>query len=97
MPHPLELVERMDVVTGPFAYLRLLGDRKAVDDLTDKLNRTVIDRTEHVRQNAEAMVRLAKKVPVRAFINNHYAGYAQDTARQLAEAVEVLRQESLPW
>src|SRR5262249_4523100 len=29
MPTPLSVVERLDVVTGPFAYLRLLGDREA--------------------------------------------------------------------
>jgi hypothetical protein len=28
------MVDKLDVITGPFAYVRLLGDRKAVDDLT---------------------------------------------------------------
>jgi hypothetical protein len=29
MPSPLRLVRRLDVVTGPFAHVRLLGDREA--------------------------------------------------------------------
>jgi uncharacterized protein YecE (DUF72 family) len=33
MPIPLELLEQFDVVTGPFGYNRLLGDRKALDIL----------------------------------------------------------------
>ena len=44
MPSPLSVVERLDVVTGPFAYLRLLGDREAVDALTPALDHIVIDR-----------------------------------------------------
>src|SRR5262249_15883806 len=32
-PPPLRLVKALDVLTGPFAYLRLLGDRAEVDRL----------------------------------------------------------------
>jgi hypothetical protein len=31
MPSPLSVVARLDVVTGPFAYVCLLGDREVVD------------------------------------------------------------------
>jgi hypothetical protein len=50
MPSPLSLVRRpgLDVVTGPFAYVRLLGDREAVDALTKTLDHIVIDRAEQV-------------------------------------------------
>jgi uncharacterized protein YecE (DUF72 family) len=41
MPSPLSLREQLDVVTGPFGYVRLLGDRKAVDDLTPTLDHIV--------------------------------------------------------
>jgi hypothetical protein len=37
MPTPHSVVERLDAVTGPFAYVRLLGDRAAVDALTPTL------------------------------------------------------------
>jgi hypothetical protein len=43
MPSPLSVVESLDVVTGPFTYFRLLGDREAVDALTPKLDHIVID------------------------------------------------------
>jgi hypothetical protein len=38
--------------------------------------------------DAEAIKLLAKRVPVLAFVNNHFAGYAPETLRQLAEALE---------
>jgi uncharacterized protein YecE (DUF72 family) len=87
MPSPLSLVNKFDVVTGPFAYLRLLGDRAEVDRLTKTLDHIVIDRQDQVHADAEAIRRLAARVPVLAFVNNHFAGYAPETLRQLLEAL----------
>lgn len=87
MPTPLEVVTELDAVTGPFAYVRLLGDRKAVDDLTSKLDHIVIDRSQEIERTASAIVRLAGTVPVMVFVNNHFAGYAPETVRQLREAI----------
>jgi uncharacterized protein YecE (DUF72 family) len=83
MPPPLSVVQRLDVVTGPFAYVRPLGDREAVDALTDTLDHIVIDRGEQVASDAEAIKLLARRVPVVAFVNNHFARYAPETVRQL--------------
>ena len=83
MPSPLEIVERLDPITGPFGYVRLLGDRQAVNALTKTLDHIVIDRSEQLRTAAAAIARLAQRVPVVAFANNHYAGYGPETARQL--------------
>jgi hypothetical protein len=79
-------VERadLDVVTGPFAYVRRLRDREAVDALTPTLDHIVIDRNPEVEMDARAIQVLRQRVPVVAFVNNHYAGYAPETARQLA-------------
>ena len=85
MPSPLSLVQRadLDVVTGPFAYVRLLGDREAVDALTKTLDHIVIDRGPEVGMDARAIQVLRQRVPVVAFVNNHFAGYAPETVRQL--------------
>jgi uncharacterized protein YecE (DUF72 family) len=83
MPSPLSVVQRLDVVTGPFAYVRLLGDREAVDALTPTLDHIVIDRGAQVADDAEAIRLLRRRVPVVAFVNNHFAGYAPETVRQL--------------
>jgi hypothetical protein len=83
MPSPLSLVRQLDVVTGPFAYVRLLGDREAADALTPTLDHVVIDRAEQVAEDAEAIRWLRGRVPVLALVNNHFAGYAPETARHL--------------
>jgi uncharacterized protein YecE (DUF72 family) len=81
MPSPLSVVERLDVMTGRFAYVRLLGDRAAVDALTPALDHIVIDRGDQVAEDARAIQVLRRRVPVVAFVNNHSAGYAPETAR----------------
>jgi len=83
MPSPLHVAQSLDAVTGSFAYVRLLGDRAEVDKLTKTLDHIVIDRAEQVKADAEAIRLLAKRVPVLAFVNNHFAGYAPETIRQL--------------
>lgn len=48
MPTLAQLTAELHVVTGPFAYVRPLRDRKAVDDLTEKIDCIVIDRSEQI-------------------------------------------------
>jgi uncharacterized protein YecE (DUF72 family) len=83
VPSPLILAKKLDVVTGPFGYVRLLGDREEVDKRTKTLDRTVIDRTDQIRADAEVLRQLAAHVPVLVFVNNHFAGYAPETVQQL--------------
>jgi hypothetical protein len=64
-------------------YVRLLGDRDAVDALTPMLDHIVIDRGAQVAEDAQASQILRQRVPVVAFVNNHFAGYAPETVRQL--------------
>jgi uncharacterized protein YecE (DUF72 family) len=83
MPPPLELAKKLDVVTGPFGYIRLLGDRAAVDEKTKTLNKIVVDREQHIEADAEVIRQISDRVPVLAFVNNHFAGYAPGTIETL--------------
>jgi uncharacterized protein YecE (DUF72 family) len=87
MPGPLDVVRGLDAVTGPFAYVRLLGDRNAVDALTPALDHVVIDRSDQLRADAEAIKLLSGRVRVFVFVNNHFAGYAPATVEQLRQAL----------
>jgi uncharacterized protein YecE (DUF72 family) len=87
MPPPVSVLQKLDAVTGPFAYVRLLGDRAEVDQRTAVLNRVVIDRSEQVRDDATAIRRLSARVPVLVFVNNHFAGFAPATVRELHAAL----------
>ncbi len=84
MPPPWELAERHDLVTGDFLYARLIGDRKAVEERTQLFDHVVLDQSERLARWAELLRRLSPQVrETFAFANNHYAGYAVDTIREL--------------
>ena len=55
-----------------------------MDALTRTLDDIVIDRGAEVEMDGRAIQVLRQRVLVVAFIDNHYAGYAPETARQLA-------------
>lgn len=83
VPAPLSLAKKWDVVTGPFGYLRLLGDRSDIDNRTKTLDHIVIDRGDQLEADAQAVRLLSERVPVFVFANNHFAGYAPETVHQL--------------
>ena len=79
------VMERIDPVTGPLAFVRLLGDRNSIEKVTQTWDRLVVDREAELSETAEVIEELARRVPVVVFINNHYAGHSPATARQLRE------------
>jgi uncharacterized protein YecE (DUF72 family) len=82
------IVEQHDVVTGPFSYVRLIGDRQGIEALTQTWEKTAIDRSADLPRVAAALRKIAARVPVYTFANNHYAGHAPDTCRGLRDALE---------
>jgi uncharacterized protein YecE (DUF72 family) len=88
MPHPAELAERFDLLTTDFTYARLIGDRKKIDALTDTLDHVVLDQSERLEEWA-GLVRelLGRAKDVYVYANNHYAGFAPDTIRDLVARV----------
>ena len=90
MPAPLAVLRKVDPLTGPFGYVRLLGDRTEVDALTKTLDHIVIDRTDQIEADARAIKRLSGRVPVVTFVNNHFAGYAPTTIEQLQAALAMV-------
>src|SRR6201998_3995581 len=77
MPRPWEMEEKFDLVTTDFVYVRWLGDRHGIEKITRVWDRTVIDRTEELRNWVgifKAMVANKKILKVFAFSNNHYSG-----------------------
>jgi uncharacterized protein YecE (DUF72 family) len=77
MPPIQELMHQHDVITADFAYIRWLGDRKAIETITHKWDRLVVDRRQDTATWV-AVVRqlLARHLPVYGFYNNHYAGHS---------------------
>ncbi len=83
MPRPAEVLAKLDAATGPLSYFRLIGNRDEVEKLTATFDRIVIDKSDELSACAKAIEEMARRVPVVAFTNNHYAGFAPETARTL--------------
>jgi len=86
MPHGDEVEKRMDPVSADFAYVRLLGDRQAIEAVTTTWDREVIDQGERLDRWAKVLARLlTREVPTVVYVNNHYAGHAPATVERLRE------------
>lgn len=83
-----ELCARHDVLTGPYAYVRLIGDRHGIEQTTTEWDKTVVDRSTDLRRVANSLHALARHAEVFVFVNNHYAGHAPATCRHLRTAVD---------
>lgn len=84
MPRPWETKGALDLVTADLAYVRWLGNRKAIEEQTTTWDKTVVDRTQDLRNWVEvfrSLVHNSKVLKIFAFANNHYAGYGPGTAK----------------
>ena len=72
-----QLLQKFDVVTAGFTYIRFLGDRKGIEEKTQHWDRILVDR-EHEMESWIPEIRrlLARRLTVYAYFNNHYAGFA---------------------
>ncbi len=87
MPHPDEFAN-LDLLTADFTYVRLIGDRRAVDEKTDTFDAVVLDQSRRLRRWSNLLENLLARVRVAyAYANNHYAGHGPATIRQLAEQI----------
>lgn len=86
LPHADELEDKFDVVTSDSMYVRLIGDRKEIEAITQSWDVEVIDRRERLQRWANFLVRTVRRgVPTVVYVNNHYAGHAPTTVRRLEE------------
>jgi uncharacterized protein YecE (DUF72 family) len=95
MPGPERLFAGPDPQTTEDIYLRFIGDHKTMDALVARLkaegkraaewDSPALDRTEELTRWATAL--RERPVPVKgvAYFNNHYAGFAPDSARRFRD------------
>lgn len=90
MSRPSELIGHADILTSNFAYVRLLGDRQAIEGVTKTWDKTVVDRQRELLEwSAVVDTLLSRDVKVYTYVNNHFAGHSPETMRQF---LEMLRQ-----
>ncbi len=89
MPHGDELPKRIHPLTSDFLYIRLLGDRRKIEEVTTTWGREVIDHSDRLARWAKVIRALAPEVhETFAFANNHYAGHGPSTVRRLRALLE---------
>ncbi len=77
MPTVQQLMEKNDVVTAGFTYIRFLGDRKGIEEKTKHWDRILVNREREMEAWIPEIRRLlARRLLVYAYFNNHYAGFA---------------------
>jgi len=89
MPHGEQLLKDFNAVTAPFSYIRLLGDRRAIEkrtkqEHTKQWQREVIDHSESLTKWATVLLKLhQQQIRTYVFANNHYSGHGPTTIRHL--------------
>lgn len=74
---PSTLMARHDVLTADFSYVRWLGDRYQIEEITKNWDKVVVDRAREMEEWAKVIAQLlARNVRVYAFANNHFSGHA---------------------
>ena len=86
MPPPQVAMTMPGAVTGPFVYIRWLGDRHGIEKITTTWNATIVDRREDLaRWISPIQALLDKQAPVFGYFNNHYSGYAPDNLAMMRD------------
>jgi uncharacterized protein YecE (DUF72 family) len=84
VPRPWELKEKFDLVTADFAYVRWLGDRKAIEEQTKTWDKIIVDRRGDLKRWVDVLKELVLNKKIRqlfAFANNHFAGHGPATVK----------------
>jgi uncharacterized protein YecE (DUF72 family) len=86
MPTPTELAETFDPITTDWTYIRWLGDRKSIEQMTKTWDRTVVDRASELSSWVDYCQQVRRRgVTIFAYANNHFGGHAPATVRQFRE------------
>ncbi len=95
MPSLPRLVDSgLDPLTGPFAYVRFLGDRRAIDRRIDeemaagrrtaRFESLLYDREGELRHWVDALLPIVARMRTWVYFNNHYAGFGPGSAQLFA-------------
>jgi len=81
-----QLIDRLDVVTANFVYIRWLGDRKSIEEMTKRWDRVIIDRQNEMRTWIPVVRQLLdRRLQIMGYFNNHYAGFAPGSVKRFYE------------
>jgi uncharacterized protein YecE (DUF72 family) len=82
IPRPWEMKEKFDLITADFAYVRWLGDRKAIEEQTTTWEKIIVDRESDLKKWVELFRQfVSRNLKIFAYANNHYQGHGPATVK----------------
>jgi uncharacterized protein YecE (DUF72 family) len=83
MPPAAQWFEKLDPITTDFAYVRLLGDRKGIEQKTKTWDKVIVNRSAELSEWAKLCRPIVRRgVKLFVYVNNHYSGSGFVTAEQ---------------
>jgi len=83
MPRASEIFDKFDPITADYTYIRLLGDRKGIEQQTKVWDKVIVDRSKELMSWVNVCQRTIRRgVSTYIYVNNHYAGFAPATVEQ---------------
>ena len=77
MPSVERVFSTIDPLTADFVYIRLLGDRKAIEAKTTIWNQVIEDRTASMNSWIDVCKMVQRRgISQYVYFNNHYEGFA---------------------
>ena len=78
-----EIFEKFDPITADFTYVRLLDDRKGIEQQTKIWDKVIVDRSTELMSWVNVCQRAVRRgVSTYVYVNNHCAGFAPATVEQ---------------
>lgn len=78
-----------------FSYIRLLGDRKGIEEITKSFHEEVVDRSPGIARWASIAARRSRAgETVHVYVNNHYSGYAPAAIEQFLRSYALQAEEA---
>ena len=91
MPPVDALMDREELLTSNFCYVRWLGDRHGIERVTKNWDRLIVDRSRDTGRWAPAVRGLLENSrTVFGYFNNHYAGHAPGSISLFEETWKTL-------
>jgi uncharacterized protein YecE (DUF72 family) len=82
MPRIDTLAQALDLATSDFCYARFMGDRKGLEEKTQKFDTIIEDQTDDMRIWANELKKIVGRgIRTYAFFSNYYAGYGPGSAK----------------
>lgn len=86
---PADWFAKFDPITADFAYVRLLGDRKGIEQKTKVWNKLIVERGPQVADWVKTCRQIVQRgVKTFVYVNNHYAGFAPGTVEMFRKLWE---------